>query len=242
MILHIYHCTQAILRDYKTSGGRNRPEGTGKWPEKPGQADVCYLPPTHDFGDPDLGRLLSLFQSIDLDDPELESPVWINWEFLEENLGLPHDAILTLMHKARTLGLMQRLTIDYDHERWLRHSRTKGCLVVMTCVEEADLVREPHEVAEAYCDAIDRLAREEAPRGLLSRGQELNKVFVVPNGHLDAQSRTGLDWHQALALLQVLPPALLGRGYDAAPNSYGYEKLIRLAINAHKLGYVLRVV
>jgi hypothetical protein len=242
LILHIYHCTLAVLRDYKTSGGRNRPEGTGKWPERPGQADVSYLPPTDDFEDPHLGRLLELFQTIDLDQPELESPIWINWDYVEQHLGLSRTAVQALMHKARELGLMQRLTIDYDHERWLRHSRTKGCLVIMTCVEESDLTREHHELADTYCDTIDRLVREEAPRGLLSPGQDLHEVFVVPNGHLDARSRTGLDWRKALAVLEALPPALMERGYTASLNSYGYEKLIRLAINAHKLGYVLRVV
>jgi hypothetical protein len=242
LILHVYHCTLAVLRDYKTSGGRNRPAGTGKWPEKPGMADVRYFPPTEGFRNPDLGALLSLFQEIDLDEPESESPIWVNWDYLERSLGLQREKISTLMHEARELGLMQRLTIDYDHERWLRHSRTKGCLVVMTCVEESDLKRNAGEMATAYCDVIDKLVKEKAPRGLLGEGQELRNVFVVPNGHLDARSGPGLDWCQTLSILQELPRALTDRGYEAALNSYGYEKLIQLAINAHKLGYTLRVV
>jgi hypothetical protein len=242
LILHIYHCTLAIFHDYRTSGGRNRPAGTGKWPPKAGEADVHFLPPTNDFGDRDLGRLLSLFQSVDLDESEWESPVLVNWDFLQQKLGLPREAVTGLVAKARQLGLMERLTIDYNHERWLRHSRTKGCVVVMTCVEPADLERDPREIADAYCDAVDRLVREEPPRGLLSAGQDLREVFVIPNGHLDVGSRTGLYWGDVLPILQGLPPALAARGYEAHLNSYGYEKLIRLAINAHKMGYVLRVI
>lgn len=242
MIAHIYHCTLAELRDYKASGGKNRPAGTGKWPEKAGEADISFLPPTEGFANPEIGKLLSLFQSIDLDEPDHDSPVWVNWGYLEASLDLPRERVSSLMHEARKLGLMRRLTIDYDHERWMRHSRVKGCLVVMTCVEESDLERSIDDIASGYCDAIDDLIKEEAPRGILGEGQKLDKIFVVPNGHLDARSGTGLKWEEALAVLQGLPPALLERGYDASLSSYGYEKLIRLAINAHKRGYTLRVI
>ena len=231
-----------MLRDYKTSGGKNRPSGTGKWPEKAGEADIQFLPPTEAFKDPDLGKLLSIFQEINLDESEWETPVLVNWKYLERSLRLPRQKVEALMHEARKLGLMRQLTIDYDHERWLRHSRVKGCLVIMTCVEQTDLERDIDEIATKYCDTVDRLTKEKVPRGLLSDGQELRRVFVVPNGHLDARSGPGLDWKEALSVLQELPPALTKRGYDVTLNSYGYEKLIRLAINAHKLGYTLRVV
>jgi hypothetical protein len=183
-----------------------------------------------------------LFQSVDLDQPDAESPVWVNWDFLEAALGLSREDVTALMHRARELGLMARLTIDYDHERWLRHSRVKGCLVVMTCVEETDLHRDQADIATAYCDEIDRIVQQPPPRGILGNGDELGAVFVVPNGHLDARAGPGLPWQDALAVLQCLPIALRSRGYSASLNSYGYEKLIKLAINAHKVGYTLRVV
>jgi len=242
VIVHIYHCTLAELRDYKSSGGRNRPDGTGKWPRRAGEADVDFRPPVDGFRDPELGRFLALFQEIFLDEPEWLSPVLINWDYLEETLGHSRERLAELMHEAQELGLMRRLTIDYDHERWLRHSRTKGCLVVMSCVEESDLRRSRDDVAAGFCDAIDELVKEPPPRGILSEGQELKKVFVVPNGHLNARSGAGLDWERALPVLQALPNCLEERGYEAALSSYGYEKLIKLAINAHKRGYTLRVV
>lgn len=242
MILHLYHCTLAELRDYKQSGGRNRPLGTGKWPPNAGSADLTYLPPTTGFTDPDLGQFLSLFQAIDLDEPDWISPVMINWDYLEESLGLSRERLNELLHRAKKLGLLRRLTIDYDHERWLRHSREKGCLVIMTCVEESDLRRAIPELASAYCEVIDDLVKAKPPQGLLAEGQEIRTVFVVPNGHLNPRSGPGIAWESALPVLRALPDALHEAGYDASLSSYGYEKLIRLAINAHKRGYTLRVI
>jgi hypothetical protein len=243
LILHVYHCALAILRDYRTSGGRNRPTGTGKWPPRPNQADIRFLPPTNGFDDRGLGQLLELFQRIDLDDPELDSPIWINWAYLERKLGLARPEVDALIAKARALGLMERLTIDYDHERWMKHSRDKGCLVVMTGVEESDLARPIDEITAAYCATVDELVQEPPPRGLVGPGQYLRNVYVVPNGHLNPRSGPGLEeWKEALALLQALPAGLGERGYDVTLNSYGYEKLIQLAINAHKRGYCLRVI
>jgi hypothetical protein len=111
----------------------------------------------------------------------------------------------------------------------------------MTGVEEADLRRDVQGLASAFADMIEELVREAPPKGLLNEGHELRRVFVVPNGHLNARSGPGLDWTKALTVLRALPPELEERGFEVELNSYGYEKLIRLAINAHKRGYLLRV-
>jgi hypothetical protein len=242
VITHIYHCSAASLRDYRSSGGRNRPSGTGKWPPKAGEADVNFEPPTSGFTDPDIGAFLEQFKNIDLDRPESESPIWVNWDYLERKLGLPRERLAALMHTSRQLGLLTSLSADIDHERWLKHSRVKGCLVIMTCVEEGDLRRPIADIANAYCKVVDDLVRSSPPRGLLGNGDELHDIFVVPNGHLAARAGPGLPWERALEVLQSLPPALGDRGYRAHLSSYGYEKLIKLAINAHKRGYMLCVV
>lgn len=242
MITHIYHCSSATLRDYRTSGGQNRPSGTGKWPSRAGEVDVDFPPPTDGFANPDLGRLLELFKHVDLDKPDSASPVWINWEYLQNALSLGREEINALMHSARELGLLRTMSLDVDHERWLRHSRIKGCLVVMTCVEESDLRRDRVEIAAGFCSVINDLVKSPAPRGLLGDGDELRAVFVVPNGHLAPRAGPGLDWRRAMDVLQALPPALEEQGYRAQLGSYGYEKLITLAINAHKRGYTLCVV
>lgn len=236
MILHLYHCNLASFKDYQAAPGRNRPDGTGRYPERPGEADINYIPSTKGFDDDSMGRLLEVFQSISLSDPQ-SSPIKINWKVLEKRLGMQRSDVRHLLSKADLLGLMSSLTIDYDHESWLRHSKEKGCFVVMTCVEKSDLARDNSECASAYCDAIDEIKSL-----ILNKGHTLNNVFVIPNGHLAPRAGNGLPWEQALDVLLAIPPALRSRGYDASMNSYGYTKRIKLGINAHKLGYVLRVV
>lgn len=235
MILHIYHCNLAIIRDYRESQGQNRPEGTGKIPSRPGKADVRFLPRTDTFRDPVLGKLLRMFQSIDLTDGP-DAPVRINWKYLEAAFGCSRADISRILETAEGLGLLRTLTIEYDHEQWMKHSREKGCLVVMAGVEKSDLARKLDELHSRFCDTIDAVKRD-----VTNGGQTLRHVFVVPNGHLAPRAKP-VDWQEAHALLETLPPALARRKYKASLNSYGYPKLIQLAINAHKLGYVLRVI
>jgi DNA-binding Lrp family transcriptional regulator len=236
MILHVYHCNLAVIRDYKSAPGKNRPTGTGRFPPRPGGADVEYLPPTRTLASESLGQLLRLFQDVKLGNL-VESPFRMNWQYLEESLGLSRQEIRDKLREVEQLGLLRSLTINYDHDRWMKHSREKGCLVAMTCVEESDLRRDGKECVTAYCDAIDTIKG-----AIVGKKQSLRHIFVVPNGHLAARSGSGLPWADVLEVLQRLPPELNQRGYKAKLNSYGYTKVISLAINAHKLGYVLRVV
>jgi DNA-binding Lrp family transcriptional regulator len=236
MILHVYHCNMAVIHDYKSAPGKNRPPGTGRYPQRPGGANVDYLPPTQSFGSDSLGKLLQCFQDIKIGELA-ESPFRMNWQYLEESLGLSRQEIRDKLREAERMGLLRSLTINYDHEKWMQYSREKGCLVAMTCVEESDLRRDANECVEAYCDAIDAIKG-----AVIGKKQSLKYIYVVPNGHLAARSGTGLPWEEVLEVLQRLPPALNKRGYKAKLNSYGYTKVINLAINAHKLGYVLRVV
>ena len=239
LIVQIYHCNLAIVRDYKSAPGKNRPKGTGRFPDRPNQADIRYLPPTGGFSDRALGQLLELFEFVGIP-PGGDSPVRINWPYLRDALGLTQEEARALVMKARSLGLLPGLTIAYDHERWLKQSRDKGCLAVMTYVQRSDLSREEGERASAFCDSIDEL-RLQIISKVRRKGHALRHVFVVPNGHLAPRS-TPVPSARAIEVLQTLPPALIKRGYHARLNSYGYTKLIQLAINAHKLGYVARVV
>ncbi len=235
MILHIYHCNLAVIRDYHGSQGRNRPDGTGRFPERPGEADVEFLPPTNAFGDPQIGELLEMFRRIDLADLG-NSPLKWDWKYIENTLGCTRQDVHKLLEEADSKGLLRGLTIDYDHEQWMRHSREKGCLVVMTGIEQNDLSRDPDERVRAYCDAIDEVKRD-----VTGSGHVLRHVFVVPNGHLAPRAKP-VDWEKALAVLKTFPPALKRRRYKAQLNSYGYPKLIELAMSAHKRGYLLRAV
>jgi hypothetical protein len=176
-----------------------------------------------------------MFRTIDLADLT-HSPIKMNWKHIEATLGCSRKDVFQLFEEADAKGLLRALTIQYDHEQWLKHSREKGCLVVMTGIERGDLARDPKERADAFCGAIDLVKRD-----VVGSGQVLKHVFVVPNGHLAPRAKP-VPWEDALTVLKTLPPALSKRRYKAALNSFGYPKLIELAINAHKVGYVLRVV
>src|ERR1700722_10032021 len=220
VILHIYRCNLAIISDYKVSQGRNRPNGTGRFPAVAGEADVQFMPVTDGFGDHDLGELLRMFQSVDLADLSA-SPVRMNWKYIEARLGCERSEIYRLLQEADKMGLLRSLTIEYDHEKWMQNSSEKGCLVVMACVERRDLARELDECAEAVCEAVEAVKRDVAPRHVM------RQVFVIPNGHL-APSAKPLPWKRALEVLQAVPPALAARGFDASLGAYGYPKLIQL--------------
>jgi hypothetical protein len=235
VILHIYHCNLAIIRDYRKSQGRNRPDGTGRYPITPGEADVEYLPSTKNFGDPQMAKLLDMFQKIDLADLA-HSPLKWDWRFIENALGCTRQDVHRLLANADRMGLLKGLTIDYDHEQWMKHSKEKGCLVVMTGIEKADLSRGADERADAFCDAIDEVKHD-----ITGPGHVLREIFVVPNGHLAPRAEP-VEWTEALEVLKTFPPALKRRRYRARLNSYGYPKLIELAMSAHKRGYLLRAV
>jgi hypothetical protein len=235
MILHIYHCNLAVIRDYRGSQGRNRPDGTGRFPATPGAADIEFAPITEMFGDPQISRLLQMFQHIDLTDLT-NSPIKWNWKYIEGTLGCTRQDVHRLLEEVDAKGLLSALTIDYDHEQWMKHSREKGCLVVMTGIEQADLSRDPDERARAFCEAIDAVKRD-----VTGPEHILRHVFVVPNGHLAPRAEP-VNWEEALEVLKTLPPALNRRRYKAKLNSYGYPKLIELAMSAHKRGYLLRAI
>jgi hypothetical protein len=175
-----------------------------------------------------------MFQSIDLADLS-DSPIRMNWKYIEEKLGCERAEVYRLLQEADRLGLLRELTIRYDHEKWLQNSQVKGCLVVMACVERRDFARTPEEGAQAVCDVVEEVRKGIAP------SHPLRKIFVIPNGHLAPRARP-LPWRRALEMLEAVPREFESRGYEASLGSYGYPKLIQLAINAHKLGYVGRVV
>lgn len=252
MKLHIYHCNLAILTDRKpspTGGGKavsNKPAGIIRYPSEPGRADVHFLPVTDSFrmpwprdterpiwlDDNMLSKLLEQFKSVDIFDPE-GSPVLVNWRKLEERLGLDREQLNMLLAKADQMGLLRRLTIEYDHAKWMRWSRNKGCLVIMTCVEKSDY--QDGNIVERFCDEVTTIRDK-----IVSGSQELTEVIIVPNVHLTTREDIGDDWEKTITLLQNAKRKLEERDFHVQLNSFGYAKNILLAINAHKLGYVFR--
>ena len=253
MKLHIYHCNLVVIEDRMSSpsgGGKfgsNKPSGIHEYLTPHRESDIHFLPPNSKFNipwvpneesrptwlTPDiLAKLLEEFRSVDIFDPE-NSPVYVNWSALEDRLQLSRDQLQLLMGKADEMGLLRRLTIDYDHARWMRHSSIKGCLVVMVCVEQTDYENEG--VVRLSCNEIINIRSS-----IIDVEDTLTKVFLVPNVHLTGKRCVGEDHVKNGKILNAMKVELETLGLEVELNSYGYAKNIILAICAHKLGYVFR--
>ncbi len=238
MILQIYHCNLAIFKDRRESGVKNRPHPIARVPASPGEADIEYLPPTDGFDDPRLGALLDQFRDVCIDGSR-RGPVRIDWAHLREALGLETDEIRSLLQMAHQGGLISGLTLNYNHRPWMRLSHDKGCLVVMICVEESDYARTSTEVARSAIKAIGSI--RSAVIGKKHGRDRLNHIFLVPNVHLGVRVVVGRDTDRNIAILRGIERGLQ-RNWTVKTNSYGYTKIVELAINAHVIGFVSRTV
>lgn len=235
MILHIYHCNEVVSQDKQQSVGKNRPGSIKRWPGRPGGADIAHLPPVDGFEGDLLGRLLSRFMKCDL--VAEDSPIAINWDALEAHLSLPRESVEELLDEARQKGLLRTLTIAVEHERWMLTSTNKGSLLVMSCVEESDLARDQADLADAFCAEVVAIKN-----GIIGKGDTLSNAVVMPNVHLSPRATPPDDSNAAVELLKTMTAALSEQGFAVEMASFGYSKMLRLAINAHPLGYVLRVI
>jgi hypothetical protein len=239
MILQIYHCNLAVFEDRRESGVKNRPHPITRVPEYPGGADIRYLPPTDGFDDKGIGQLLDQFQDISIDGSK-RSAVQIDWDHLSEVLQLETDQVRELIQLAHERGLITGLTLHYNHRPWMRLSHNKGCLVVMICVEESDYVRSTGEVARSAIQAISNIRA--ALIGKKEKIDWLNHVFLVPNVHLGVPVVVGRDTDRNIKILNGIEAGLQRRKWIVGTNSYGYTKIVEMAINAHVIGFVSRTV
>jgi hypothetical protein len=207
-----------------------------RFPEEPGQADIEYRPPTDGFEEPWLASVLRLFAAADLISEE--SPVTVRWDFVERQLGRTRGEIEDTLELAKRRGLLPGMTIDYDHERWMHQSANKGCLVALTCIEKADLTRDRSEVVGCFVATIEEI------RGAITNGgsKRLERTVIMPNAHLNPRGEPVTDRDGCVLLLEELRDGLAESGIQVELNSYGYSKMMAFAINAHPLGYVLRVI
>jgi hypothetical protein len=235
MILHVYHCNRLVARDKRQAVGRNRPGSIVRHPPRPGGADLSFVPRPEALGDPALSALLEEFEEVEL--LAEDSPVKPDWNHLEDRLAMPREEIEEVIRMAAKRGLFRSLAPIVDHERWMALSSEKGCLLVMSCVEASDLEREHGDLVDAFCDAV-RSIRD----GIVGDGDDLQKVFVMPNVHLAPRLELATDSVATVEILERATSALGELGFEAALGSFGYSKMLELTINAHPLGYVLRVV
>jgi len=239
MILQIYHCNLAVFEDRRESGVRNRPRPISRVPDHPGGADIRYLPPIDGFDDKGIGQLLDQFRDISIDGSK-RGPVQIDWDYLSEALQLAPDQIRELIQLAHERGLITGLTLRYNHRPWMRLSHNKGCLVVMICVEESDYVRSTGQVARSAIQAINGIRT--ALVGKKRQADWLNHVFLVPNVHIGVRAVVGGDTDKNIKILSEIESGLRRSRCIVGTNSYGYTKIVEMAINAHVIGFVSRTV
>lgn len=237
MILHLYHCNRAIIKDKPGSVGRNRPHNIQRFPTRPGQADFVYEPPTDGFKDPQLGSLLSLLQDVDVtaEDSVLE----VKWDTVARRLGVDRGTAEGLLEQAIAQRLVDRLTIAVDHNQWMKHSDNKGCLVVMACAEQQDSRRDDTEIAEGVASVVrDCLTR------ITNSSQWLDWLCLVPNVHLAPREPVPEDGGARALEMLIATRDRLNDDFSGGVHlaSFGYSKIIDLAINAHPIGYQIRVV
>jgi hypothetical protein len=235
VVLHIYHCNRVIARDKRRAVGRNRPDTIVRYPERPGGADIEFEPPADGFGSSELGALLEAFRDVPIDDDQ--SFVTIDYERLASRLSIPRGRVEQLVRRAGARRLLTSLTNRYDNDRWMSASTDKGCLLVMACVEQLDLSRTHDDVVGAFRTAVCEIRN-----GIIGASQELRTVFVMPNVHLGPRLELATDSSAIVSLISAASNSLKDEGFEVQMNSFGYSKNLEFSINAHPLGYVLRVV
>jgi hypothetical protein len=178
---------------------------------------------------------LSLFEQGDVD--ELGNGlIDIRMEYLVEKTGAKDEAEANrILRRLNAMGLLRGLTIDYDHSKWMKHSRIKGCLVVNVCIVKSDYAKKGLEkkVASVILDLRKKILRG-FKKGILKH------IFIIPNAHLAPSNELGGNPEKEISILKAIKEELIGQGFDVVLNSYGYAKDIVEAINAYKGGYVFR--
>lgn len=238
MKIHIYHTGLAIFKDISSSTKNSRrPENLCFWPEESGKKDISFKPWMNDLKkDGKTKKLIKMFAHIDLTDVD-NSPIIINRDWIADELEMNRDELEALLAKLHEMRLLHALTIEFDHRKWLQHGETKGCLVVMVCIEENDYKRD--NINQLATDTITKAYRDLFGVERQSK-KRIKKIYIIPNAHLSPE--IGTDHKKNLKILNRIVKKLKGLGFDAALNSYGYAKDIELAIIGHPQEYVLRCI
>jgi DNA-binding Lrp family transcriptional regulator len=237
VIVHLYHCNRAVIVDKPGSVGRNRPANLRRFPPRPGLADFVYEAPTDGFEPPALGDFLALLKSVD---PRADNAVLkVDWGEASSQLGISETAARKLLDEVYARHLIRGLTVDVDHNRWMKVSDNKGCLVVMACVEATDRARDVDEITGGLTRVV-----EDCVVRITNDSQWIDAACLVPNVHLAPREPAPDDGGEhALSTLLSTRAALESYfDFDIHLASFGYSKIIDLAINAHPVGFQIRAV
>lgn len=238
MKIHIYHTGLATFKDLSSSTkNRRRPENLCSWPDESGKNDICFKPWMNDLKKEGMTKeLVKMFEHIDLTDVN-NSPIILNRDWIVAKLGIDRDELEALFAKLYEMKLLDALTIEYNHKKWLQHCETKGCLVVMVCIEENDY--EKHNIKQLATDIITKAYQDLFGVEIQSK-KRIKTIYVIPNAHLSPD--IGTDHKKNLTILKGIVNNLKRLNFDTVLNSYGYAKDIELAIIGHPQEYVLRCI
>lgn len=241
MKIHIYHCALAVFKDIAPRSKKSRPVDLRRWPNELGQCDISFNPLLNDLKeDGKTKKLVKLFEHIDLMDTA-NSPIILRRDWIAEQLEIDGTELNSLLAKLYSMRLFCTLTVEYDFRKWLQHSKTKGCLVVMVGIENPDYDKPRIEnlasdaIKGAYLDLLHsgNEEREVDPADI-----RIKKVFVIPNAHLSPD--LGQNHERNTQILQRIVRNLIDEGFDTELNSYGYPKDIQIMIVGHEQEYILR--
>lgn len=227
MKLQIFHCASVSFEDEKPS---KKPEGIIPKPME----DIHVELSSDDLADPVMASLLSMFEEIDLQETH-DSPIQVRREFVANKLGLDSFQAKQLFTKARSMHLLEHLTIKKDYGAWLRNCEEKGCLVVMTCVEAGDFDRA--DLQEAFCEEILAIRKQ-----VTGGSKTLDELVLVPNAHLTPGDKLETDSKRAQAVIERLRTALDGLGMKVHEASFGFGKRVGLVILGHPRSYTFHAI
>ncbi|GAG76447.1 unnamed protein product [marine sediment metagenome] len=243
MKMHIYHCASVKFKDVMPKGQKRKPSDLIRWPNELGKVDIVFRPLQNDLKKENSTKdLIRLFEHIDLMDTA-NSPIRLRRTWISEKLGVDKSKLSIMLSKLYDMRLLKNLTIEYDYRKWLQHSRTKGCLVVMIGIENPDYERSRlatlafNEIKRAYFNLLH--SGEKRPK-LNPNNIRIKHIYIIPNAHIS--SDIGLDHKQNLKFLNDIASKLNKYGLPTTLNSYGYPKEIELVIMGHQQEYVLRCI
>ncbi len=227
MKLQILHCSAVHFEDEAPS---TRPRGI-----TPRQMpDIHIEPLAQDLSDTSLAEFIALFERIDLMNLHC-SPMDLRRGYIESELGLDTQHVRDLFQKARAAHLLGELCIRKEHNSWIEHSKAKGCLVVMTCVEKGDAARD--DVEARFLEEVMGVAN--AVTG--SKPTSVD-IVLVPNAHLAPGEDLETDSTRAQETVGRVRAALVAAGFDVHEASFGFGKRVQLTILGHPAAYVFRAV
>lgn len=221
MKMQILHCGTVVFEDDEPS---KKPNGIS--PQK--TQNIVIDQKADMIDDAQLSSLLRLFEQIDIDST-YNSPIEIKYDYLQEKLGLNAFELKRLMARARRDHLLTRLTIDKEYGAWIRKSKYKGSLVVMTCIEKKDSNDE--DIGKKAATEIQRSVKR-----LTGYGQFINNIVIVPNAHMISEELE-TDSKKVKTILNKIEESLASISVPFVFASFGYGKRVKLVIRGHPEAY-----